>query len=84
MRGGLVSLFPLFSERIENKGWNFFCEHKAPGFATLAREFYSNMVEIREDSVYVQGVWVPFGHKKINEMFKLKELKHGFKIKKLV
>ena len=42
------------------------------------------MVEIREDSVYVQGVWVPLGHKKINDMFKLKELKHGSKIKKLV
>ena len=38
-------------------------------------------MEIRDDSVYV--VWVPFGHKKINEMFKLKELKHGFKFKKL-
>ena len=26
----------------------------------------------------------PLGHKKINEMFQLKELKHGFKFKKLV
>ena len=34
--------------------------------------------------VYVQGIWVPFGHKRINEMFKLKELKHGSKFKKLV
>ena len=42
------------------------------------------MVEMRDDSVYVRGVWVPFGHKKINEMFKLKELKHGSKFKKLV
>ena len=73
-----------FSEIIETKGWNFFCEHKAPGFATLAREFYSNMVEMREDSLYVRGVLVPFGHKKINEMFQLKELKHGSKFKKLV
>ena len=39
---------------------------------------------MREDSVYVRGVWVPFGHKRINEMFKLKELKHGSKFKKLV
>ena len=41
-------------------------------------------MEVREDSVYVRGVWVPFGHKKINEMFKLKELKHGSKLKKIV
>ena len=31
----------------------------------------------------MRAVWVPFGHKKINEMFKLKELKHGSKFKKL-
>ena len=42
------------------------------------------MVGMREDTVYVRGVWVPFGHKRINEMFKLKELKHGSKFKKLV
>ena len=42
------------------------------------------MVGMREDSVYVRGVWVPFGNKRINEMFKLKELKHGSKFKKLV
>ena len=42
------------------------------------------MVKMREDSVYVRGAWVRFGHKKINEMFKPKELKHGSKFKKLV
>ena len=42
------------------------------------------MVWMREDTVYVRGAWVPFGHKRINEMFKLKELKHGSKFKKLV
>ena len=42
------------------------------------------MVGMREDSVYARGVWVPLGHKRINEMFKLKELKHGSKFKKLV
>ena len=70
--GGLESLFP------------FFYKPKAPGFATLAREFYSNMVEMKEDSEYVRGVWVPFGRKRINEVFQLKELKHGSKFKKLV
>ena len=42
------------------------------------------MIGMREDSVYVQGVWVPFGHKRINEVLQLKELKHGSKFKKLV
>ena len=50
----------------------------------LAREFYANMVGMRKDTVFVQGVWVPFGDKRINEMFKLKELKHDSKFKKLV
>ena len=34
--------------------------------------------------MYVRGVWVPFRHKRINEVFQLKELKHGSKFKKLV
>ena len=69
---------------IEKRGWESFCAHTGPGFFTLAREFYGNMVGMREDTVYVRGVLVPFGHKRMNEMFKLKELKHGSKFKKLV
>ena len=42
-----------FSEIIEKKGWDFFYKHKAPGFTALAREFHSNIVEMKEDSVYV-------------------------------
>ena len=81
---GFGKLISLFLEIIEKRGWESFCAHTAPGFSALAREFYANMVGMREDTVYVQGVWVPFGHKRINEMFKLKELKHGSKFKKLV
>ena len=50
---GFGKLISPFSKIIEKKGWDFFCKHKGPGFATLAREFYSNMVEMKEDSVYV-------------------------------
>ena len=81
---GFRKLISPFSEIIEKKGWDFFCKHKAPSFVALVREFYSNMVEMKEDSVYVPGVWVPFGYKRINEVFQLKELKHGSKFKKLV
>ena len=81
---GFRKLISPFLEVIEKRGWGFFCEHKAPGFSALAREFYANMVGMKEDSVYVRGVWVPFGDRKINEMFKLRDLKHGSKYKKLV
>ena len=43
------------------------------------------MVEMKDDDkVFVRGVWVSFGHKRINEIFKLKDLKHGSKFKKMV
>ena len=81
---GFGKLISPFSEVIEKKGWGFFCEHKVSGFSALAREFYANMVGMKEDSVYVRGVWVPFGHRRINEMFKLRDPKHGSKYKKMV
>ena len=80
--GKLISFF--FFEIIEKRGWESFSAYTAPGFFSLAKEFYANMVGIREDTVFVRGVWVPFGDKSINEMFKLKELKHGSKFKKFV
>ena len=82
---GLGKLISPFAKLIEKRGWGLFCEHKAPCFAALAREFYVNMVENRDDNiVFVRGVWVSFGHKRINEIFKLKNLKHGSKLKKMV
>ena len=81
---GFGKLISLFSEVIEKRGWGFLCEHKAPEFSALARGFYANMVGMKEDSFYVRGVWVPFGDRRINEMFKLRDLKHGSKCKKLV
>ena len=81
---GFGKLISPFAEIIERKGWEFFCAHKVPGFSAMAREFYENMVGMREDSVYVRGIWVNFGHKRINEVLQLKEHKHGSKFKKLV
>ena len=34
---GFGKLISPFSEVIKKRGWEFFCEHKAPGFAALAR-----------------------------------------------
>ena len=81
---GFGKLISPFSKIIKRKGWEFFCTHKVPGFSALAREFYANMVGMREDSVYVRGIWVNFGHKRINKVLQLKERKHRSKFKKLV
>ena len=43
------------------------------------------MIEMKDDDkVFMRGVWVSFEHKRINEIFKLKDLKHGSKFKKMV
>ena len=76
---GFSKLFSPFLEVIEKRGWGFFCEHKAPGFLALSREFYANMVGMKDDSVYVRGVWVSFGDRRINEMFKLRYFEQGSK-----
>ena len=81
---GFGKLISPFSEIIKKRGWESFCAHTAPRFSDLAREFYANIVGMRVDTIFVRGVWVPFRDKRINEMFKLKDLKHGSKFKKLV
>ena len=68
---GFGKLISPFSEVIKKRGWEFFCEHKAPGFSAISREFYANMVGIKDNYVYVRGVWVPFDDRRINEVFKL-------------
>ena len=51
---GFGKLISHFYEIIEKRGWESFCAHAAaPGFSALAREFYANMVGMREDTVYV-------------------------------
>ena len=42
------------------------------------------MVGMKDDSVFVRGVWVPFDDRSINEVFKLRDYKHGLKYKKLL
>ena len=81
---GFGKLISPFSKIIEKRGWESFCAHTTLGFSDLAREFYANMVGKRDDTIFVRGIWVPFGDKRINEMFKLKELKNSSKFKKLV
>ena len=50
---GFGKLISPFSEIIEKRGWESFCAHTAPGFSNMARELYVNMVEMREDTVFM-------------------------------
>ena len=54
-RGFGKLIFP-FSEIIEKRGWECLCAHTTPEFTALAKEFYANMVGMREDFVHVRGV----------------------------
>ena len=42
------------------------------------------MVDMKEDAMYVRGVWVPMGHERINEDLQIRDPKNGFKYKKLI
>ena len=81
-RGFGTFISPLV-EIIEKRGWSLFFKHKPPGFAAVVKEFYSNMIDMREDLVYVRGVWVPMGHEMINEVLQIKDPKNGSKFKRL-
>ena len=71
-----------FAKIIEKRGRSLFCKHKPPGFDTIVREFYANMIDMKEDSVFVRGIWVPIGHERINEVLQIKDPKNGSKYKK--
>ena len=65
---GFSTFISPFAEIVEKRGWNLFYKHKSYGYAAVVKEFYSNMIDMREDSVYIRGVWVPMGHERINEV----------------
>ena len=51
---GFNKLISPFQEIVESKGRHLFCEHKAPGFVDVVKEFYANMVGIKDKTVYVE------------------------------
>ena len=65
---GFSKLISHFKELIEQRGWGNFCKHQKSGYAAVVRESYSNLVGMKDNSVYARGVWVPYGAKTINEM----------------
>ena len=80
---GFSQLISPFKELIEQRGWGKFCKHQKTSFAAVVREFYSNLVGRKENSVFVRGVWVPYRAETINAMYGMESQKHGSKYKKL-
>ena len=81
---GFGTFISPFVEIIEKRGWSLFCKHKLPGFTAVVREFYANMIKMKEDSVSFRGIWVPMGHERINEVLQIKDPKNGSKYKILL
>ena len=81
---GFSKLISPFKELIEQRGWGNFCKHQKYGYAAVVREFYSNLVGRKDNSVYVRGVWVPYEAETINEMYRMEGQKHGSKYKKII
>ena len=73
-----------FKELIEQRGWKTLCTHQRSGYAAVVREFYANLVGRKDNTVFVRGVWVPYGAKAINEAYRMAGHKHGSKFKKLL
>ena len=73
-----------FKEMIEKRGWGTLCAHRRAGYAAVVREFYSNLVGRKDNTVYVRGVWVPYGANAINQVYGMAGHKHGSKFKKLL
>ena len=80
-RGFKIVLSP-FAEMLEKRGWQSLGEHKEPGYASLVKEFFANMVEKEGKRVYVRGHWVEFNREEINKLFSLGVQKNGSKFKK--
>ena len=73
-----------FQEIIESKRWHLFYEHKALRFVDVVKEFYANMVGMKDKTIYVRGKWISFSREYIEQTYNIKEMKNGSKFKKLV
>ena len=50
----------------------------------MVKDFYANMVRIKDNTVYVRGNWISFKMEDIDQTYNLNEMKNGLKFKKLV
>ena len=65
---GFNKLISPFIKVIEKRGWHLLCKHKAPSFVALVKEFYANMVGVREKTIYVREEWISFSREKIKKI----------------
>ena len=63
---GFNRLISPFQEIIEKRGWYLFYEHKDPIIVDLVKEFYANMVGMKEKTVYVKDKWISFNKENID------------------
>ena len=60
------------------------CEHKGPGFVDVVKEFYANMVGMKDKTLYVMNKWISLSREEIDKTYNLNERKNGSKFKRLV
>ena len=61
-----------------------FYKHKAHGFVDVVKEFYANMMGMKDKAVFVRGKWISFDREQIDQTYNLQERKNGSKFKRLV
>ena len=61
-----------------------FCEHKALGFVDVVKEFYANMVVMKDKIVYVRRGWISVSREQIDLTYNLQERNNGSKFNRLV
>ncbi|PON90635.1 hypothetical protein TorRG33x02_134920 [Trema orientale] len=62
---------PFIADVIIQHNWQLFCAHHEDPIVPLVREFYANLTDPEEDTVYVKGVQVPWSEEAINTLFGL-------------
>ena len=50
----------------------------------MEKEFYTNMVGMKDKTVYVRNKWISYSKEEIDKTYNLNEMKNGSKFKKLV
>ena len=48
----------------------------------MVKEFYANMVGMKDKAVYIRGTWIPFGREQIDQTYNLQGNEEWVKIQK--
>ena len=50
----------------------------------MVKEFYANMVGMKDKTIYIRGKWISFSKEQINHTYNLQEKNNGSKFKRLM